>query len=120
MHGNSKYKEKHEATWQYIIDHVDDIFKLYVDTREDDPDPEWILSSKKFDFISNTYDDLYVIHKCYACHQCNCNCDKCPIISKAGCCKDTASAYSMVLKAIREHDKTEFIKQAKRIRDGWS
>lgn len=110
---------KHEAMWQFIIDSVDDIFKLYADTREEDEDPEWILIDKKRDFISNTYDDRYVIHQCYACHQCEGECNKCPIISKAGCCKDVDSAFSMALKAIEEQDRDKFIKYAEVIRDAW-
>ena len=110
---------KHEAMWQYIIDSVDDIFKLYADTREEDEDPEWILIDKKRDFISNTYDDRYVIHQCYACHQCEGECNKCPIVSKAGCCKYVDSAFSMALKAIEEQDRDMFIKYAEVIRDAW-
>ena len=107
--------------WQYIIDSVDDIFKLYADTREEDEDPEWILIDKKRDFISTHYDDRYVIHQCYACHQCNQTCKECPIVLKAGnCCSCLGdSAYQLVIKAIQEQDRDKFIKEAWRMRDAW-
>lgn len=110
---------KHEAMWQYIIDHVDDILELYANTKDEDEDPEGILIDKKRDFISSTYGDRYVIHQCYACHQCEGECSKCPIILKAGCCKEEDSAFNMVLKAIEEQDKGKAIKYAEVIRDAW-
>lgn len=116
MRGN---KENHEAMWQYIIDHVDDIFKLYTDTKEEE-DPEWIVAKEKGEFIRTHCDEIYVIHKCYACHQCKGECSKCPIVLKAGNCRnEDDAAYNMVLKAIFNNDKELFIKEAGRLRDAW-
>ena len=112
-------KEKHEAMWQYIIDSVDDIFAFYNNSKELDKDPEWILIDMKRDFISNTYDDRYVIHQCYACHQCEGECNKCPITAKAGCCKYVDSAFQRILDAITYGDKEMFIKEAGRLKDAW-
>ena len=112
-------KEKHEAMWQHLIDSVDDIFELYADTKDEDEDPEWILIDKKSDFIGTHYGDRFVLHQCYACNQCEGECRKCPIILKAGCCKEGDSAFSMALKAIEEQDRDKFIKEAGRLKDAW-
>ena len=110
MHG------KHRDMWQYIIDHVDDIFQLYADTMDEEWDPQWIITQKKHEVVG----DGDILHLCYACQQCEGACVKCPIIHKAGCCcSEEDSAYVMVLKAITEGDKELFIKEARRLRDAW-
>ena len=111
-------KEKHEAMWQHLIDSVDDIFELYADTKDEDEDPEWILIDKKRDFIGTHYGDIFELHQCYACLECHNECC-CPIIHKAGCCKEGDSAFSMALKAIEEQDRDKFIKEAGRLKDAW-
>ena len=118
MHGN---KEKHEAMWQYLIDHVDDIFKLYADAKDFEEDPEWILISKKRAFIMRNYsDDEDIPFYCYACAECHNECCCCPVIYKAGhCSSDKTSAFQMILEAIINRDKETFIEEARRLKDAW-
>lgn len=114
-------KEKHEAMWQHLIDSVDDIFKLYADTKDTEDDPEWILMDMKHAFIMQNYKgDGHISFYCYACAECHNDCSDCPIIHKAGCCSDdSTSAFQRILDAITYDDKEMFIKEAGRLKDAW-
>lgn len=113
-------KEKHEAIWQHLIDSVDDIFKLYADTKAIDDDPEWILLDMKHAFIMQNYkEDKDIPFYCYACAECHNECCCCPIVSKAGHCPTSTSAFLRILDAITNGDKELFIKEAGRLKDAW-
>lgn len=113
-------KEKHEAMWQHLIDHVDRVFNLYNSTKATEDDPEWILMDMKHEFIMQNYKgDLFIPFCCYACAECHSECNECPIVSKAGYCVHTNSAFKMILDAIVNGDKELFIEEARRLKDAW-
>ena len=117
MRGN---KEKHEAMWQHLIESVDEILNLYDTTKDTEDDPEWILMDMKHAFIMQNYkEDGHIPFYCYACLECICDCNDCPIVSKAGYCVYTDSAFKMILDAIVNGDKEMFIKEAGRLKDAW-
>lgn len=113
MHGN---KKKHKEMWQYIIDHVDDIFKNYVEGS----DPEDVIVDYKQYYIIRVNNNEKVSYNCYACEEFfSLGCNVCPIFKRVGCCSYNDSAFQKLLNAIRGHDRKEFIKQARRIKNAW-
>lgn len=105
--------------WNYLINHVDDIFGLYNNTKDIEDDPEWTLMDMKHAFIMRNYrDDKNIPFYCYACAECHNECWGCPIIHKAGKCSG-ASAFQRILEAITYNDKEMFIGEAEVIRDAW-
>lgn len=116
MYGN---KKKHMEMWNHLIDHVDDIFELYNNTKDIEDDPEWVLMDMKHAFIKSNYrDDKNIPFYCYACAECQNECWRCPIIHKAGKCSGT-SAFQRILEAITYNDKEMFIEEARRLKDAW-
>lgn len=106
--------------WQHLIDSVDNIFNLYNNTKDTVYDPEWILIDMKHAFIMQNYkEDGHIPFYCYACAEGHNECCCCPIISKAGHCSTSTSAFQRILEAIDKGDKELFIKEARRLKDAW-
>ena len=114
-------KEKHEAMWQHLINHVDEIFGLYNNTKDPEDDPELTLMDMKHAFIMQNYkDDKNIPFYCYACAECHNECCCCPIVHKAGQCSNhSTSAFQRILAAIANGDKELFIEEARRLKDAW-
>lgn len=110
------YKKKHKEMWQYLIDHIDDIFNDYIEGS----DPEDVLIDYKQMYINTVDPDKDIMYNCYACQEFfKYGCHLCPICKRVGFCSYNDSAFQKLCTAIKEHDRDEFIKQAKRIKDAW-
>lgn len=102
---------KHRGMWQYLIDHTDDILKDYIEGH----DPEDVIIKYKRKYMGSEE----VLYNCYACHKYFGICSKCIIGRRVGKCTYEGSAFQVLLEAVREEDRDEFIKQATDIRDAW-
>lgn len=97
LQGRQEMRGKHRDMWQFIIDKVDDIL---------------------IDFSADPGVDIQF--NCYACEKFfNDGCSECIIGKKVGCCTYDDSAFQSLLAAIRNRDRKEFIRQAKRIKNAW-
>lgn len=105
---------KHRDMWQFIIDKVDDILIDFF------TDPEDILIEYKRVYICHADPGVDIKFNCYACEKFfNNGCSECIIGKKVGCCTYDGSAFQSLLAAIRNRDRKEFIRQAKRIKNAW-
>ena len=115
LQGRQEMRGKHRDMWQFIIDKVDDILIDYF------IDPEDILIEYKRVYIYHADPGADIKFNCYACEKFFDNgCNNCIIGKKIGCCSYDDSAFQSFLAAIRNRDRKEFIRQARRIKNAWN
>lgn len=97
------YRDRHIAMWQYVIDHVDEIFE---NLKSNFPEDALIVVKEKF--IKSIGDEVF--DGCsYACRQCENDCSACPIVNKAGWCLLKSSLFNKMLIALEFGHKKKFL-----------